>query len=195
MNKLMIIKTKIEENIFFKIARAVLYAFVALLLVVIIVQKVTRNNLSIGGFRIFMIISQSMEDEYVIGDILVAKKVPAEEINIGDNVTYLGEKNQLKGLIITHKVVEKRETGDETYYITRGLANNVSDPEISYDQIYGKVVYKTILLSFIAKLMNNQLSYYILFTLVALIISLEIVSSLFIHDDDEKEGSANKGRK
>ena len=174
MNKLMIIKTKIEENIFFKIARAVLYAFVALLLVVIIVQKVTRNNLSIGG---------------------VAKKVPAEEINIGDNVTYLGEKNQLKGLIITHKVVEKRETGDETYYITRGLANNVSDPEISYDQIYGKVVYKTILLSFIAKLMNNQLSYYILFTLVALIISLEIVSSLFIHDDDEKEGSANKGRK
>ena len=36
---------------------------------------------------------------------------------------------QLKDLIITHKVVEKRQMGDETYFVTRGLANNVSDPE------------------------------------------------------------------
>ena len=186
MNKLINFKTKIENNIIFKVVRAVLYAFVALLLVVIIVQKVTKNNLSIGGVRIFMIISESMRDEYQIGDILVAKKVPAEQINIGDNVTYLGEKMQLKGLIITHKVVEKRQINGETYFVTRGLSNNVSDPEIRYDQIYGKVIYKTIFLSFIAKLMNNQLSYYILFTLVALIISIEIVSSLFM-SDDEKE--------
>ena len=186
MKKLMSFKTKIEENIIFKIVRAVLYAFVGLLLFVIIVQKVTHNNLSIGGIRIFMIISQSMEGEYEVGDILVAKKVPVEEINIGDNVTYLGEKMQLNGLIITHKVVEKRQVGEDTFFVTRGLANNISDPEIRYDQIYGKVVYKTVLLSFIAKLMNNQLSYYILFTLVALIISIEIVSSLFRGDDKEE---------
>lgn len=186
MKKLISIKTKIEEHIIFKIARIILYAFVGLLLFVIIVQKVTRNNLSIGGFRIFMIISQSMEGEYEIGDILVAKKVPVEDINIGDNVTYLGEKMQLKGLIITHKVVEKRQSGDDILFVTRGLANNVSDPEITYDQIYGKVIYKTVLLSFIAKLMNNQLSYYILFTLVALIISIEIVSSLFKEDGKEE---------
>ncbi len=188
MKKLMSFKTKIEENIIFKIVRAVLYAFVGLLLFVIIVQKVTHNNLSIGGIRIFMIISQSMEGEYEVGDILVAKKVPVEEINIGDNVTYLGEKMQLNGLIITHKVVEKRQVGEDTFFVTRGLANNISDPEIRYDQIYGKVVYKTVLLSFIAKLMNNQLSYYILFTLVALIISIEIVSSLFRADDKEEVG-------
>ena len=144
MNKLVSIKTKIENNIFFKIARALLYAFVTLLLIIIVVQKVTNNNLSIGGFRVFMIISQSMEDEYEIGDILVSKKVPAEEINIGDNVTYLGEKMSLKGLIITHKVVEKREEGQDVYFVTRGLANTISDPEIRYDQIYGKVIYKTI---------------------------------------------------
>ena len=189
MKKLIEIKRKIEENIIFKIARAVLYAFVGLLLFVIIVQKVTHNNLSIGGFRIFMIISQSMEGEYEIGDILVSKKVPVEEINVGDNVTYLGESRQLNGLIITHKVVEKRQAGDEIFFVTRGLANNISDPEIRYDQIYGKVIYKTVVLSFIAKLMNNQLSYYILFTLVALIISIEIVSSLFSHGEDKEEVS------
>lgn len=190
MNKIISIKEKIEKNIVFKIARALLYVFVGLLLFVLIVQKVTNNNLSIGGIRIFMIVSESMKDEYEIGDILVSKKVPVEEINIGDNVTYKGEKMQLKGLVITHKVVEKRQMGDETYFVTRGLANNVSDPEIRYDQIYGKVIYKTIFLSAIAKLMNNQLTYYILFTLVALIISIEIVSAIFV--SDEKEASKHR---
>lgn len=191
MNKLVSIKNKIEKNIVFKITRALLYVFVGLLLFVLIVQKVTNNNLSIGGVRIFMIVSESMKDEYEIGDILVSKKVPVEEINIGDNVTYRGEKMQLKDLIITHKVVEKRQMGDETYFVTRGLANNVSDPEIRYDQIYGKVIYKTIFLSSIAKLMSNQLTYYVLFTLVALIISIEIVSAIFMKDD-EKEASKHR---
>ena len=192
MKKLKEIKTKIEENIIYKVTRIVLYIFVALLLLVIIVQKLTNNNLSIGGVRVFMIISESMKDEYEIGDILISKKVPVEEINIGDNVTYLGEERQLKNLIITHKVVEKRQMGNDTYFVTRGLANNMSDPEIRYDQIYGIVVYKTIILSFIAKLMNNQLSYYILFTLVALIISIEIVSSLFDFDKEKEEDGSRK---
>ena len=191
MKKIKDIKNKIEENIIFRIGKVFLYIFVGLLLFVIIVQKVTHNNLSIGGFRVFMIVSESMKDEYEIGDILISKKVPENEINIGDNVTYLGESMQLRNLIITHKVVEKRQEGDNTYFVTKGLANSISDPEIRYDQIYGKVVYKTILLSFIAKLMNNQLSYYILFTVVALIISIEIVSSVF-DTNDEKEGEQSR---
>ena len=190
MKKLREIKTKIEDNIVFKMVKGVLYAFVGLLLLVIIVQKVTNNSLSIGGFRVFMIISESMKDEYEIGDILISQKVPAEEINIGDNVTYLGEERSLQGLIVTHKVIEKRQEGMDYKYVTKGLANEISDPEIRYDQIYGKVIYKTILLRFIAKLMNNQLSYYLLFTLIALIISIEFVSSWF----DSKEEKEEDGR-
>ncbi len=192
MDKFKKLKTTIENNIIFKIARAILYVFVALLLLVIVVQKVTNNNLAIGGYRVFMIISESMKGEYEIGDILISKHVPAEEINIGDNVTYLGEQRQVKDLIITHKVVEKRQVGDDYHFVTKGLANDISDPEIRYDQIYGKVVYKTIILSFIARMMNNQLSYYILYTLVALIISIEIVTGIFAAKSEAKEEDGGK---
>ena len=187
MGKLKNIKNTIENNIIYKIVRIFLYIVVALLLIIIVVQKATNNNLSIGGFRVFMIISESMKDEYEIGDILISKHADAEDINIGDNVTYLGSQGQLKGLIITHKVVEKKQKGSEYYFVTRGIANSIDDPEISYSQIYGKVVYKMVFLSFIAKLMNNQLTYYILFTLVALIVSIEIVSSLYIRDGKEED--------
>lgn len=186
------IKKTIEDNIIYKVVRTILYIIVGLLLLIIIVQKATDNNLSIGGFRVFMIISESMKDEYEIGDILISKHVGVEDINIGDNVTYLGEKGDFKDLIITHKVVEKKQKGEEYFFVTRGTANYIDDPEISYDQIYGKVIYKMIILSAIAKLMNNQLTYYILFTFVALVVSIEIVSSLF---DTSEEKEEDEGRK
>ena len=186
------IKQKIESNIVYKIFRAALYSIVFTLLIIIIVQKVTNNNLSVGGIRVFMIVSESMKGEYEIGDILISKNVPVEEINVGDNVTYMGETGALKGIIVTHKVVEKMETGTDVYFTTKGIANDVEDPRIRYDQIFGKVVYKTVILSAIAKLMNNQLTYYILFTLVALIISIEIASSIFSKDNGESEDDDGK---
>ena len=187
MSKLNNIRKKIEESIAYKIARSILYAFVALLLVVIVVQRVSNNNLSIGGFRVFMIVSESMKGEYDIGDILVSRKVSEDKINVGDNVTYLGKENQLKGLIITHKVVKKIEDQEGVKFVTKGLANDVEDPSITYDQIYGKVIYKTCILSFIAKLMNNKLTYYILFTMIALIMSIEITSAIFEARREAKE--------
>jgi len=187
MEKLRTLREKIEDNIVYKIIRSILYAFVALLLIVIVVQRVSNNNLSIGGFRVFMIVSESMKGEYDIGDILVSKNTDYSNIKIGDNVTYLGEEGELKGLIITHKVVNKYEKDGNKLFVTRGISNDVDDPEIRYDQVYGKVIYKTYLLSFIAKMMNNKLTYYLLFVIIALIMSIEITSAIFEARREEKE--------
>lgn len=196
MKKLKEFKRKVENNIIVKIIKWIMYIIVLMILFVIIVQKVTNNNLSIGGFRMFVIVSESMRGEYDIGDVLISKSASEDEINVGDNITYLGTKSSLKGLIITHKVINKETRDGKTYFITKGLANAVEDPEIEYSQIYGKVVYKFIFLSFLAKLMGNQLSYYILFVVVALIISIEVMTAMFSHDDDEddEEGDGDRGK-
>ena len=187
MKKLKQLRDKINENIFVKIGKIIVYVIVALLLFVILVQKVSNNTISVGGIRVFMVVSESMKDEYNIGDILVSKSARAEDIDIGDNVTYLGEKSSLKGLIVTHKVISKEERNGEVYFVTKGIANAVEDPEISYSQIYGKVVYKTVFLSFLARLMSKPLTYYLLFLTVGVIISIDIVSAIFDSDDDEEE--------
>lgn len=187
MKKLKQLRERINNNIFVKIGKVFLYILVVMLLAVIIVQKVSNNTISVGGVRVFMVVSESMKDEYNIGDILISKHVNEDEINVGDNVTYLGEKSNLKGLIITHKVIKRDEREGKVYFVTKGIANIAEDPEITYDQIYGKVVYRTIFLSLIAKLMNNQLSYYLLFIIVGVIISIDIVSAMFDSDDEEEE--------
>lgn len=187
MNKIKNIKKKIEDNIICRIIKYIVYIVVVLLLIVILVQKVTNNNLSVGGFRIFMVVSKSMMNDYRVGDILVSKSVTEDEINIGDNVTYLGKKKELKGLIITHQVIKKEKRDGTTYFVTKGIANSVPDPEISYDQVYGKIVYKMVFLSMLGRLLNNQVSYYLIFLIVGLIVSIEIVSSIFDSKEEEEE--------
>lgn len=40
----------------------------------------------------------------------------------------------------------------------------------------GKVIYKTVFLSFIGEIMSNIVGYYILFTLIAILISLQLTN-------------------
>ena len=186
MKKLKNFKEKIENNILFKSFKIILYVIVILFIIVIAVQKFSDNNVAIGGYRIFMVVSGSMADEYNIGDILISKSVSEDQIKVGDNVTYLGTKNELAGLIVTHKVTKKENRDGVTYFTTKGIANSVADPEITYNQIYGKIIYKTAILSAFGKFMNNQIAYYLLFFIIALVISIEIISSMFAKDEDDE---------
>jgi len=186
MKKVKKVKEKFENNIFVRIFKTILFIIMGILLLVVGIQKLSNNDMSFFGYRIFMVVSGSMVPEYNVGDILVSKTVKIEEINIGDNVTYRGQKSSLNGLIITHKVIEKEKRDNITYFVTKGSANIIPDPEITYEQIYGKVVYKTKILSQFGKLMNNRISYYILFISIGFVISIEIISSMFNKDDDDE---------
>jgi signal peptidase len=188
MKKIKQIKEALNNNIFLRILRVIMYIVVGLLLFVIIVQKFSNNSLAVGGFRIFTVVSGSMSPEYEIGDILLSKRVDVEDINIGDNVTYKGSASNLKDLIITHKVIKKEVRNNTTYFVTKGTANVAEDPEITYSQIYGKVIYKTAILSVFGKFMNNKVVYYVTFIIIAILISIEIVSSMF-DSGDEDDGS------
>ena len=182
---------KIKENkvinIISKIIKTIIYIILIGLLFVILVQKVSRNNLSLGGIKIFTVVTGSMKPEYQIGDIIVTKKVPAEELKVGDNVTYLGEKLDMAGLIVTHKIMNVRQADGKYYFITKGTANEIADPEINYSQIYGKVTYHTVVLSFIGRVMTNIIAYYAMFTVVGVLASYQIVKIIFEKEEDELE--------
>ncbi len=183
MNKLKELKRKISENkalnIILGIIKFIIYAFLTLLLVTILVQKISQNKKTIGGFMVFTVASQSMEDEYHVGDILFTKKVPEEDLKVGDNITYLGMEGRMANLVITHKLIEIDVENGITKFTTKGLRNDIPDPPIVYGQIYGKVIYKTAILSYVAKVINNKIVYYVSFIVIGLMVSIEVVSAIF----------------
>lgn len=168
-----------------KVIKGVITGFLVLVLVMVVFQKITNSKLAIGNFYIFQIVSESMMPEYKVGDVIVVKKVPANELKVGDDVSYLASASYMKGLRITHKIKDIRKENGSYYFTTKGDANNIEDPEIKYENIYGKVIYHTILFSFVGRLMTNIIIYYLLFVVVGVSFSYDIITSFFMKKDDD----------
>lgn len=116
-----------------------------------------------------------MEPELKIGDIILSYRVDdIASVKQGDIITYNGETGDYAGKSITHQVTtEPHELNGKYYLQTRGIANSYPDPEISEDQVIGKMVCKVNLLTAI---------YNFFATPWGLIIILGILAVLFINE-------------
>lgn len=188
---------KIKENKVLRIIGNILYymlfIIIILILLVVIIQRVSNNTLSLGGYRIFNIVSASMMPDYEIGDILISKEISPSNVEIGDDIVYIGKKIPLQGMTVTHRVIEKKEENGEYTFRTKGIANEESDPTITGNQIYGKVIYKVQTLSFISKIINNLYAFYFfIFVPLSIIIIKKITDIVYYlkhkdEDDNEEE--------
>lgn len=158
--------SKVLDNKFIKFLlkfiKVIVWIFVLLVIFVILVQRIFNNRVSIGSFRMFTVVTGSMEPVYKVGDVVISKEVDPSTINEGDDVVYLGEKNDFKDKIVTHRVIKIDAKDGEYYFTTKGVNNDYSDPVISSNQIYGKVVYKPVVLSFLSGILNTKLGFYLL---------------------------------
>lgn len=187
--------SKVLDNKFIKFLlkfiKVIVWIFVLLVIFVILVQRIFNNRVSIGSYRMFTVVTGSMEPVYNVGDVVISKEVDPSTIKKGDDVVYLGEKNDFKDKIVTHRVIKIENKDGEYYFTTKGVANDYSDPVISSDQIYGKVVYKPVVLSFLSSILNTRLGFYLLiFVPVAFLIFLEILDYI-----KRKEGELDEGEK
>ena len=128
--------------------------------IIIVVQKVTNNEESFLGFRIFRVQTGSMIPKYQIGDVILVKETDPDKIQIGDDVTYEGETGSMSGLIVTHRVIDIEEADGKRIFHTKGIANTMEDPVISEDQINGVVQTKMYILSLICLLLINKYVFY-----------------------------------
>lgn len=84
------------------------------------------------GYQHYTVISGSMEPKYQVGSLIYVKAVPAEEINVGDTITF-----KMGGKIITHQVIETDRKANT--FITKGIANqNTTEGPIPYTDVIGK---------------------------------------------------------
>ena len=143
-------------NIFMKIVTII----IALVSIIIIVQKVTNNKQSFLGYRIFRVQTGSMIPKYQIGDVILVKEQDENKIKVGDDVTYLGKEGATKGILITHRVIDIEEIDGQKAFHTQGIANNIEDPIVYGQQINGVVQSKMYILTLICKMLNNKYIFY-----------------------------------
>lgn len=183
---------RIKENKILKIILMVIKAIVSLFIVIVIsiifIQRISNNKLSLGGYGIYTIITESMTPEYNVYDMIISKEETIDNIEVGDDVVYLGKEDDFAGKIVTHRVIKKETLQGENYLHTKGIANDIEDPLIKQDQILGKVVYKSRVLSIISKVVNNPYGFYfVVFVPFAILLVMEIIDII-----EERKEKNNK---
>lgn len=163
--------------------------FLILLLLVILtgIQRFSNQG-NFFGYRIYTVASNSMIPIYSIGDTLLIEDVPPTEIQVGDAVTYMGEASGLKGMIITHQVQKIEVIDGKIQFHTKGVANEIEDPIVSEEQVFGKVIHKFVFLSILGKVTSNMTTMIIFLTIpIAILIAVEFMKIIYHKEDDEDD--------
>lgn len=91
----------------------------------------------IPGLGGFVVESGSMEPEIQTGSILFTYRTTAENINVGDTITYQSGES-----FVTHQVIEKNSSNNDYIFRTQGVANQSPDPgSVNENQIAGKKLF------------------------------------------------------
>ena len=169
-----------------KVAFAILFAAFVLM---VCLQRFSGNKISFFNYRMFTVASGSMEPKYKIGDVLISKNVDPSKVKVGDTISYLGNKGDFTNKVITHQVVDIAKDADGKYlFHSKGLANLVEDPIVHESQLYGVVVYKSIILSLVYKVVGTKFGLFVFIVLPLLyIIGSEIISAMLEKEEKRRQ--------
>lgn len=147
---------------------------------------------SILGYRYYTVLTGSMEPTYKVGDMIFVQLKGAEEINVGDVITF--NPSQDNDAYLTHRVTEKIENYQDTgvtCFRTRGDNNNTEDSFlIDGSRVIGKVNFSVPALGYIVRFV--QLRWYIVVPIAVMIpVFFYLLKRYFMlgkeEDDDEDE--------
>ena len=177
-------------KVLFAIIKIIVWIFILCILAVVLIQRIFDNKVSIGNYRMFTVVTGSMKPEYDIYDVIIVKNTDLKDIKVGDDVTYEGAEGSVKDKIVTHRVIDIDKENNEYVFTTKGTANDIADPLVKGNQIYGVVTYRPALLSFLSHILNNSYGFYFLiFVPIAFLIFLEILDHIKSKEEEDEEGN------
>ena len=111
---------------------------------ILMFQMVKGENPSLFGYRIFHIVTGSMEPTLETGGNVVVKKVDPNTLEVGDIITFQSKDLQIYGQANTHRIIEIQHGNDGICFVTKGDANQREDIlKVEASDVYGKVVFYT----------------------------------------------------
>lgn len=139
----------------------------------------SKGDYTPSKFNAYVVLTGSMIPNINIKDVVITKKVSAEEIKEGDVITFFSSDPRFEGITVTHRVLQKstdKVTG-EVIYKTKGDNNNVADGAPAYDyNVLGKVIFKIPMLGYLQEFLATQGGWIIVILIPCLlVISYDIV--------------------
>lgn len=150
-------KTEARGMPVWQMISSVLLAVAVGLCIIISAQIMAKGYVNLAGFSMFRVVTGSMEPEIPTGAALICHKTALADIRRGDIICYRTEVSDIKGEIVTHRVVDIVMDEDGSIALeTQGDANITPDPYLVREEnLVGRVIWYTGK----GSLFNNVLSF------------------------------------
>lgn len=85
-----------------KIIKKVWNAITTVLVILIVILAVLLVGVRLAGFRVFTVLSGSMEPTYHVGSLIYVKDVDYRQLEAGDVITFMLDENT----VATHRIIQ-----------------------------------------------------------------------------------------
>ena len=127
------------------------------LIAIIVFCAVFLMGSRILGYRVFNVISGSMEPQYSVGDLIYVKKVDVNDIKVNDPITFVLNEQLV---VATHRVVEI--DAENQHFYTKGDANDTRDSSpVHFNNVIGVPKFSIPLLGYVSDFIQNPPGMYI----------------------------------
>lgn len=127
-----------------------------LLAVVLLVGVMVIVVPAATGSTPMTVLTGSMEPTYPPGTLIIVKPIDAQDVRIGDPITY--QITSGEAAVVTHRVISvSHSSNDELSFITKGDANGAADAvPVQPVQLKGKVWYSVPWIGYVNNVVNGQ---------------------------------------
>ena len=155
-------------------------------MILIVILAVLLVGVRLVGFRVFTVLSGSMEPTYHVGSLIYVKDVDYRQLEAGDVITFMLDENT----VATHRIIQVVPDEDEPEvlrYATQGDANDAPDGTlVHYKNVIGTPVFTIPKLGYVANYIQNPPGTYIAISGAAILLLLMFLPDLFSDDEPKK---------
>lgn len=167
------VKVKIKKIM--SVLTAVILIVLTAALVWLFVQVARGKQADLFGYKLYVIVSDSMTPELKVGDVIFSESAEGKTIETGDVVTFLGQSGSQKGKMITHKVVEAPYiAGDgKTYIRTQGVKEGAPlDAPVQTEYVMSIMVKKLVVTGALIRLILKPLGFILIIAVPLMLLTL-----------------------
>lgn len=163
-----------------------------LLVAVVVLLAVLLVGVRVVGLTPFTVLSGSMEPAYPVGSLIYVKKVPAQEVEVGDPITFVMNEDLL---VATHRVVAIDAEGQ--YFNTKGDANNAADGSpVHFNNLIGKPLFCIPYLGFLSSFLTNPPGMYVGWSVIGVLLLLLFTPELLkLAEKSDQKAAEKKARR
>ena len=193
------------KKIFSRIMAAITaLSFIFGLTIFISVLRANKGEVpSVFGFSVLRIQTGSMEPEYKTGSVIVAKKTDADDLKVGDVISFYSTNKDIAHKVNTHRIVEvNRLQSGMKEFVTKGDANSEKDEDpVLSTRVIGKVIFDFGVFSgsLIGILQNPKVIFFLIIVPLIIITFMEAVNLVNLFMDrnktEEEDADENAGKR